>query len=108
MKGFEISYNNQEKTNAAVEDGMITIHIFTKNDGSRLYVEGVDYGEYKKYVWNAHSPISIGDQWDIKVTEVNAPSTPAKTSIDKSIKRPPTKLEIFRALEETLKKEGLL
>jgi hypothetical protein len=108
MKGFEINYNNKEKINVTTDDGMITIHIFANNDGNRLYVGGVDYSEYKTSVWKDNSTISIGDRWDIKFAEIDIPSTPAKTSIDKNIKRPPTKLDTFRILEEALKKEGLL
>lgn len=115
MKGFEVCYN-KKTTKVAVKDGMITIHVFNNNgdspvltDGdSRLDVWGVDYEKYERYVWNDSSPINVGDRFEIKVTEINVPSVPAKTIEDKTIKRPKTKLEFFRKLEAELKKQGLI
>jgi hypothetical protein len=73
-----------------------------------LYIGGVDYSECRNDVWYDWSPLKTGDQLDIKVAEINDPSMPVKTSIDRSIKRPETKLKFFRELEVELKKQGLL
>jgi hypothetical protein len=116
MKGFEIRYNEKE-TKVAVKDGMITIHLFNQNvvdghilvdDVSRMYIGGVDSEECKRYVWGDFSPIKIGDKFEIKVAEIDAPSAPAEITEDKNIKRPKTKLEFFRELEAKLKKQGLI
>ena len=115
MKGFEV-HNNGKTTKIAVKDGMITIHLFVNNgesrmltDGeSRMYVGGVDYTERINMAWYDNTPINIGDKFEVKVTEINEPSVPAKIIEDKSIKRPKTKLEFFRFLEHELKKQGLI
>jgi hypothetical protein len=113
--GIEIRYNGKT-TKVSVEDGMITVHLFNQNgnspglkDGdSRMDIWGIDYEKCTRYAWYDSLPINIGDRFEIKVTEIDVPSSPAKTTEDKSIKRPKTKLEFFRELETELKKQGLI
>jgi len=89
MKGFIIHSNGKTTKVATVEDGMITIHLFVNNgespaltDGeSRMYVGGVDYTESKYMVWYDKNPINIGDEFEIKVAEINEPSAPVKIII---------------------------
>jgi len=89
MKGFIIHCNGKTTKIAAVEDGMITIDLFVNNgespsltDGeSRMYVGGVDYKESKYMVWYDHTPINIGDEFEIKFAEINEPSAPVKIII---------------------------
>ena len=96
MKGFEIHYNDKTTKVAIKEDCMITIHIFNNNgenhtlkDGeSCMYIGGVDYEAYKRIVWYDHSPINIGDRFEIKVVEIDELSKPAQIKEDKTIKRP--------------------
>jgi hypothetical protein len=115
VMGIEIRYNDKT-TKVSVEDGMITVHLFNQNgnspglkDGdSRMDIWGIDYEKCTRYVWYDSLPINIGDRFEIKVTEIDAPSSPAKTTEDKSVKRPKTKLEFFRELETELKKQGLI
>jgi hypothetical protein len=95
---------------------MITVHLFNNNgnspalsdDENRMYIGGVDYEEYKRYVWYNNFPIKIGDKFEIKFAEIDIPSSPAKITDDKNIKRPKTKLEFFYELETELKKQGLI
>ena len=62
----------------------------------------------ERYVWFDFSPIFIGEKFEIKVTEIDAISDPNVMIVDKNIKRPKTKLEFFRELEDNLKKQGLI
>jgi hypothetical protein len=108
MKGFEV-YVNGEVTKVPVhDDGLTLIDIFHKDDDSRIHIERIDYTECQRIVWHDYSPINIGDRFEIKVTEIDEPSTSAKTIMDKNIKRPITKLEYFRILETELKEQGLI
>ena len=52
--------------------------------------------------------IEIGDELEIEVSEIEAPSTPAKIEHDMKIERPKNKLEIFQELANKLKQKGLL
>jgi hypothetical protein len=115
MKGIIVNYNGEE-IKVAVKEGMITVHLHNNNgnspalaDGeSRMYIGGVDYKECKRYTWNENNPIKIGDKFEIKYTDIDVSSTPAKVTEDKNVKRPKTKLESFRELEYGLKKQGLI
>jgi hypothetical protein len=115
VMGIEIRYNDKT-TKVAVEDGMITVHLFNQNGNSpglkdgdtRMDIWGIDYGKCIRYVWSDSFPINIGDRIEIKAAEIEVPSPPAKITEDKSIKRPKTKLEFFYELETELKKQGLL
>lgn len=115
MKGITINYKGEEMK-VAVKDGQITVNLFNNNgnspalaDGeSRMYITGVDYEEYKRYVWYDNIPIKIGDKFEIEYTEIEVSSAPAKVTEDKNVKRPKTKLDCFRELESELKKQGLI
>jgi hypothetical protein len=115
MTGIIVNYNG-EQTKAAIKDGMITVHLFSNNgyspslaDGeSRMYIGGVDYEECKSYVWCDYFPVKIGDRFEIKVAEINAPSAPVKVAENQNMKHPKTKLEFFCELEAELKKQGLI
>ncbi len=107
MKGFEIHY--RDKTiRAAVPDGEITLNLFNNNGNSRLYIGAIDYSENRRIEWHDFSKIEIGDIIEIKVSEIDTPSTPAKIVEDSKIERPKNKLEIFRELENKLKQKELL
>jgi hypothetical protein len=107
MKGFEIQYR-QEITKAAVPDGAITLNLFSNNGNSRLYIGAIDYAENRRIEWHDFSLMEIGDIFEIKVSEIDTPSTPAKIVGDRKIERTKNKLEIFRELENKLKQKGLL
>lgn len=109
MEGITVNYNGEEKK-IAVRDGMITVHLYDNNGEGFMNISGVDYEECKRYIWNNFNRIRIriGDKFEIKVTEMDVPSTPAKVMEDKKIKRPKTKLDFFRELEVELKKQGLI
>lgn len=110
MNGFEIYYNgNAEKV--AVEDGMITINVFTisgNNNDSRLYVGGIDHKKCEKYVWFDWHPIIAGDKFRIRVVDVDEISMPEKIETDPDMNQPQRKLEFFRQMENRLKDQGLL
>lgn len=107
MKGLKIDYK-QKTIKAAVPDGDITLNLFYNNGDSRIYVKAVDYADNRKIDWCDFSEIEIGDEFEIEISEIDTPSTPAKVKQDMKIKRPKTKLEIFFELENKLKQEGLL
>ena len=108
---------NGKSTHVAIKsDGILTIDLSVKTgesplykDGeSSLYIGGVDYEECKRLIWYSGSPISMNDTFEIKVAEIEHPSLPSFIEEDLDIKRPMTKLEFFRYLENNLKKQGLL
>jgi|CZCB01.1.fsa_nt_gi hypothetical protein len=107
MKGFKIYYR-QETIKAAVSEGMITFNLFNDKQNSRLYIGAIDYAENRRIEWHDFSEIEIGDKFEIEVSEIDTPSTPAKIVEDMKIERPKNKLEIFRELENKLKQKGLL
>lgn len=107
MKGVKI-YCKQKTIKAAVPDGDITLNLFHNNGDSRIYVRAVDYVNNERIDWCDSSEIEIGDEFEIEISEIDTPSTPAKIKRDMKIKRPKTKLEIFFELENKLKQEGLL
>ena len=107
MKSLKIYYK-QKTINAAVHDGDITLNLFHRADDSRIYIGAVDYVENERVDWCDFSEIEIGDEFEIEISEIDTPSTPAKIKQDMKIKRPKTKLEIFFELENKLKQEGLL
>ncbi len=106
MKGFKI-YHKQKTIKAAVRDGEITLNLFNNNGDSRIYIGAIDYAENERIEWCDFSEIEIGDKFEIEISEIDAPSTPAKIEHVK-IERPKSKLEIFFELENKLKQEGLL
>lgn len=107
MKGFKVYYR-QETIKAAVSDGMITFNLFNNNQNCHLYIGAIDYAENRRIEWRDFSEIEIGDELEIEVSEIEAPSTPAKIEHDMKIERPKNKLEIFQELENKLKQKGLL
>ncbi|MDR2954694.1 MAG: hypothetical protein LBV43_06405 [Prevotella sp.] len=107
MKGFEIHYN-ENVTKVAVEDGVAFLNIFHNDNKSWIYADGVDYTECRHNIWCNYIPIEIGNKIMIRITEIDCITTPIRTFEDKSVKRPKTKMEIYRELEENLKNEGLL
>lgn len=107
MKGFQIHYKD-EVSNVAVPDGIITINIFQKIEEARLDVQSVDYSSSNRNIWYNSFPIEIGDVINIQVKEINEPSAPDMTIKGVKIKRPKAKLEIFREIEDKLKRKGLL
>lgn len=107
MKGFEIEFN-QEKKKVGIKNGMLTIHIFDNNGDARMYIGGVDYKRYKEFVWYNWIPIKLGDKISTKLTELVQSSEPYQETENQKIIRPKTKLEIFREMEDRLKRKGLL
>ena len=107
MKGFKVYYG-QETIKAAVSDGMNTFNLFNNNQNCHLYIGAIDYAENRRIEWRDFSEIEIGDELEIEVSEIEAPSTPAKIEHDMKIERPKNKLEIFQELENKLKQKGLL
>ena len=103
MKGYQICYNGKKTDVAIKDDSLIVIDLFCKDDENRMYVESVDYADCKILTWYNHTPINIGDRFEIKVVEMEKSSEPAKVEEDKTIKRPMTKLDYFRFLEERIK-----
>lgn len=107
MKGFKIYYK-QKTIKAAVLDGEITLNLFNNKGDSRIYIGAIDYAENERIEWCDFSEIEIGDKFEIEVSEIDTPSTPAKIKQDMKIERPKDKLEIFFELENKLKRKGLL
>lgn len=109
MKGFEINYKGGG-LKVAIENGMITIDIYTirgNKNNDTIYTGGIDYDKSQENVWLDFLPIRPEEHLQIKVTDVDKVSTPARTKKVQNIK-PATKLETFRRLEEELAKQGLL
>jgi hypothetical protein len=83
------------------------------NDVKKIVIKIVDVEENSAFCIklkdrNEYNPIKIGDKFEIKFTETDASSAPAKVTEDKNVKRPKTKLDCFRELESELKKQGLI
>lgn len=106
MKGFEISYKGNI-TYAAVKGGLLVVHASCLRGTGNLYIGGVDYENQTKVIWYDNVCLNIGDQIDIKFTDITNISDP-KSIPDKSIKPPLSKLEMFHILEQYLKNKGLL
>ena len=107
MKGFELNYNGKISY-ITVEDGLILIMIGNVDNKGNFYVGGWEYDKQNKIIWYNNIPISVGDKFEVKFTEINEITKPAQCLHDKSIKRPISKLEAFRQLEQSLKNKGLL
>ena len=110
MKGFEIIHNGK-KTTIGVENGLSVIHIDTVDVAGRkdayLYSCHVNRETKTKDVWH-NTPISVGDEIEIKMVEIEQADTPIKSISDYTISQPVSKLERFHELETLLKKKGLL
>ena len=107
MKGFQIQYKDKV-SNVAAPDGMVTINIFQIKDDVRMNVQSSDYEKLSRNIWYDSLPIEFGDKINIQVKDLEQLSTPESIVEDAKIKRPKTKLEIFREVEDRLKKKGLL
>jgi hypothetical protein len=115
MVGIIVNYNG-EQTKAAIKNGMIIVDLFNSNgdspalfDGeSRMYIGGVDYEQCKRVVWRDSSPVEIGDRFEVRIAEIDAPSSPVRVAESQNMNRPKTKLEFFCELELDLKKQGLI
>lgn len=107
MKGFEIQHNGKI-TKVAIKDGKFYFIIDSYAAGDFMDIGGIDYEEHKKLTWCFLHPIQIGDKFDIRIVDIEDPSLPLEVKKDESIRRPPSKLELFRELEDELKKKGLI
>ncbi|WP_320167774.1 hypothetical protein [Mangrovibacterium marinum] len=107
MKGFQIQYKDKV-SNVVVVDGIITINIFCKMEEAYMDVQNVDYKNSNRNIWYDSFPIEMGDLISIKVRDINESSVPDTTIEYLKMKRPKTKLEIFREMEDRLKRKGLL
>jgi hypothetical protein len=107
MKGFEIAYNGKV-TFAAIEDGLLMIHLSHLRDRGNLYVGGVDYENHIRIVWYDNIHINIGDMVDFRYIDINHVSKPVKYTREEGIMRPFSKMEMFLNLEQYLKSKGLL
>lgn len=107
MKGFEINYDGDIKK-VAVEDGLLTIHIFDNKGDSRIFVEVIDYKTQKRAVWYNWQSIKPGNEFKINFTDISECSSSLFEEHDIEIKKPETKLVFFHKLEDKLKKQGLL
>lgn len=108
MKGFEITYRGQI-LKVAVENGMIVIDVYTvRKDEDCIYIGGTDYDQSQKNVWLNFLPIEQGEHLQINVTDIDHVSAPTETRNVQNLKKPPTKLDMFRRLEEELIEKGAL
>lgn len=107
MKGFIIRHKNEE-IKIAVKDGLIIISVFENKGETRLSVGLFDYVNSTSSIYDRIS-LDMGDKLEVELAEVEENSQPVKVIKDNAIKRvPKSKLEIFRLLEDELKKKGLL
>lgn len=106
MIGFEIIHDGIKKR-VAVNDGLLTIHLFDNKGDCRIYTDAIDYEFSQRCIWYNWEKISLGDDFLMKFVEIDKPSIPfCKEDIE--VVKPITKMEIFRTLEAKLKKEGLI
>lgn len=106
MIGFEIIHDGN-KIIVAVNDGLLTIHLFDNKGDCRIYTDAIDYEFSQRSIWHNWKKISLGDDFLMKFVEIDEPSIPfCKEDIE--VVKPITKMEIFRTLEAKLKKEGLI
>jgi len=61
MKGIKIHYYNEE-IKLAVNGGAATIHVFTKNNENRSYIDLVDSMRSTKSIWHDFVSLKTGDK----------------------------------------------
>lgn len=105
MKGFELTYKNITRY-IAVEEGIVSIHLFHAHGNTLLMAGGRDYHAGKRMEW-VYEPIRAGDEFLIRFTEIEKCSEPLNVSdIEKS--REKSKLELYLDLKNTLIEKGAL
>lgn len=107
MKGIEIKFNQVSNT-VGIKNGMLIIDILDNNGDGRLYIGAVDYEKRERLLWYDWDTIKLGDSFTLNLTETNVISSPIRIIEEQEVTPPKTKLEIFREVENRLKKKGLL
>ena len=111
MKAIEITCNGQSTT-VGVADGLLTVNIESIDANGRkgafLYSGAVDYAAKRRDTWHKHLPIAPGDEFGLRMVEVEKPDAPQESAAESRIVRPESKLESFRRLESYLKERGWL
>ena len=111
MKAIEITCNGQSTT-VGVADGLLTVNIESIDANGRkgafLYSGAVDYAAKRRDTWHKHPPIAPGDEFGLRMVEVEKPDAPQESAAESRIVRPESKLESFRRLGSYLKERGWL
>ncbi|MBQ8269775.1 MAG: hypothetical protein IJZ22_01025 [Bacteroidaceae bacterium] len=111
MNGIEIIYNNK-RTLIGVKNGQTIVHINSINsnneNGAILYSASIDYDNKVRHIWHKYNKIKKGDILKIRLVNIKEITTPIESVYDNNITPLPSKLEIFYALEASLKSKGLL
>lgn len=111
MKGFTITHN-ESSINVGVEEGglcSVLFHLFAYGESSAsIHVTSTNYDKKERSVWLNRFPIGENDVWKIEYREIEAVSPPVESTFDVDIRRPSSKLESFRHMEEYLKEKGLI
>lgn len=105
MKGFELTHKNTTQY-IAVEEGIISIHLFHAPGRSLIVAGGRDNSIGKRFEWISQ-PVRVGDEFHIRFTEFEKHSEPLEISdIGKRLKK--SKLELYLELKQILKEKGVL
>lgn len=107
MKGFAIKHK-EEEIKMGVNEGVSTIHVFHQNGASQSYIGLLDNSSNESHIWHNFITLDKDDSLEIELVELKENSPPSE--IVKMGPQPatPSKLEMFLALEKTLKEKGLL
>ena len=112
MKGFVITSKGQSIKVGVKDGGLCTIMFYYQNSGQGesnfVMSNSVDYDAKQRNCWQKFAPMNLNDSFQIKFTEIDEISTPIESVTSERIRRPISKLEIFRQLENDLKEKGLL
>ncbi|MBE6307764.1 MAG: hypothetical protein E7087_00430 [Bacteroidales bacterium] len=111
MNGIEIIYNNK-RTLIGVKNGQTIVHINSINSnnkkGAFLYSASIDYDNKIRHIGHKYNLIEKGDIIKIRLVNIKDTTTPIESVYDNNITPLPSKLEMFYALETSLKSKGLL
>ena len=107
MKGFSIKYK-EEEIKMGVHEGVSTIHVFDQNGTSQSYIGLLDNSSHETHIWHNFMPWGKDDSIEIELVELEKNSPPSEIVKMEPQPAAPSKLEMFLALEKTLKEKGLL